>query len=154
MTQMTKPLMKSPIKPPAAAQWLGYAGLLPFAGLALCAYFGGGEMAALARQGLYLYGAIILSFLGGLHWGRLSTPGQDFSAGWLIWSVLPSLWGWALIWWQPGAPATGLGLAAALLICWAVDRYAIKAGLFVPWLAVLRRHLSLGASLSLLLGSF
>lgn len=141
------------MKPPIAAQCLGYAGLLPFVGLALAARFSTGEMAGLAQQGLYLYGAIILSFLGGLHWGRLSAPDQVFSARWLIWSVLPSLWGWALIWWQPASLVTGIGLAAGLLICWVVDSYAIKAGLFVAWLAVLRRNLSLVASLSLVLAS-
>ena len=158
MTQMTKPLMKSPIKPPAAAQWLGYAGLLPFAGLALCAYFGGGEMAALARQGLYLYGAIILSFLGGLHWGRIAagatisaTNAKDAHAtSWLIWSVLPSLWAWGVIWIVASQPLQAVLLAVGIFICWQVDRDALTAGLFANWMRKLRRDLSIIAILSLL----
>ena len=48
---------------------LGYAGLIPFVFLALCLWLVGPELhpyVALSMQG---YGAVIVSFLGGIHWG-------------------------------------------------------------------------------------
>ena len=47
---------------------LGYAGLIPF--IAACALLYSGA-ATLANQIFLSYSAIILSFLGGTHWGRL-----------------------------------------------------------------------------------
>ncbi|MEJ6526752.1 MAG: DUF3429 domain-containing protein, partial [OM182 bacterium] len=52
---------------------LGYAGLTPF--LAACGLLYAGEE-ALGRQLFLSYSAIILSFLGGTHWGRLLSSGK------------------------------------------------------------------------------
>ncbi len=84
---------------PTAAVVLGLAGLLPFF------LFGAGavgqepEKAFLAVQGLIGYGAVILGFLGGVHWGFALGEEDDAapSRTRLVLGVLPSLVGWAAI---------------------------------------------------------
>lgn len=128
---------------------LGYGGLLPFVGLATGSVILPPDLADMARAGLMLYGAIILSFLGGLHWGRLS--GHDVvNPYWLVWSVMPSLWGWSVLWLTQSASQQGLLLSFGLLICWLVDRRAIAKGLFAHWMGRLRRDLTIVAIISLI----
>ena len=73
------------------AHWLGIAGLTPFWGLPLLA---GLDLitADSARYGLIAYSAVILSFLGGIHWyaGVIaqSRPTQTYVA------MLPSIVAW------------------------------------------------------------
>ena len=81
------------------AQALGYAGLIPFLYLA----FGLVESAqSHSPAGAWLiifivaYGAVILSFVGALHWA-LCLQRDELSAGWLVWSTVPSLIGWAAL---------------------------------------------------------
>ena len=57
---------------------LGYAGLCPFV-LACGLQYAGDE--ALASQLFLSYSAIILSFLGGTHWGRLLSSGKALELG-------------------------------------------------------------------------
>jgi hypothetical protein len=57
---------------------LGYAGLCPFV-LACGLQYAGEE--ALASQLFLSYSAIILSFLGGTHWGRLLSSGKALELG-------------------------------------------------------------------------
>ena len=117
------------------ARWrslLGHGGLLPFAGLAVLAWAAPAEVARLAVAAQVGYGAVILAFVGALHWGRALAGGPDAGrAPALAWSVVPSLWGWAatLIAPRPGL----LLLAAGLALAWWVDRrlYAVDRGL--PW---------------------
>lgn len=63
---------------PPGTDALGYGGLLPFALLtaALWVLEPGHRLHSLALTGLLAYGAVILSFLGAVHWGFvLSRPG-------------------------------------------------------------------------------
>lgn len=75
---------------------LGYGGLLPFLGLALLVCFGGEYRDNLA-EALVGYGAVILSFVGALHWGFAMTlpalPATERQQR-LVWSVMPALIGW------------------------------------------------------------
>ena len=57
---------------------LGYAGLTPF--VAACGLLYAGEEAR-ASQLFLSYSAIILSFLGGTHWGRLLSSGKTLELG-------------------------------------------------------------------------
>lgn len=50
---------------------LGYAGLLPFFGFCMGAWWLTDWPAALSRQGFVIYSLGILSFLGGTLWGRV-----------------------------------------------------------------------------------
>jgi hypothetical protein len=83
-------------KLPAAVAWLGYGGLVPF--VAFCAgSLLGGAHADLSRAALFSYGAVILSFVGALHWGiALAAPGLATRqrAALFAWSVLPALLAW------------------------------------------------------------
>ena len=90
----------TPVKTVLTARVLGYGGALPF----LCgAIFANQQVAVLGVAPTYFllsYGAVILSFLGGLHWGRVITsPNVNGSSDstWLIWSVCPSLLGWVTL---------------------------------------------------------
>jgi hypothetical protein len=59
---------------PRHVAWLGYGGLLPFVGLAALAGFDPHHLLAWS-DALVGYGAVILSFIGALHWGvAMSAP--------------------------------------------------------------------------------
>jgi hypothetical protein len=67
---------------------------------------------------LVAYGAVIVSFLGGIHWGAPTDNAHD---GERAWGVVPPLLAWPLLL-LPSSRLALLGLAATLLLCWAVDR--------------------------------
>ena len=127
------------------AQVLGYAGLIPFVVLALdpltVQYF----PPPLARLWLLGYGATILSFLGGIVWGRsLEKPEAGIA---MIVSIVLSLAAWgALMLIGPEAFwLLAVGFAAALAWDMGAD--------LPPWFRRLRIHLSIGAILSMILGA-
>ena len=85
---MTRPL-------PALATILGLAGLLPFIGCGVAALGAQGDRATLA---LVAYGAVILAFLGGVHWGfAIVDPMGRAERERLGLGVLPSLVGWVSV---------------------------------------------------------
>ena len=53
---------------PPAVTWLGYGGLLPFVGTALTFFLDRHHGSVWLHMAL-AYGAVILSFVGALHWG-------------------------------------------------------------------------------------
>ena len=70
MTDLHAPSSAPAPQGPVMAKLLGYAGALPFGGCALAGVLDI-QLAGLQTASLLLgYGAIILSFLGGLQWGR------------------------------------------------------------------------------------
>ncbi len=77
---------------PALALLLGLAGLLPFAACGVLALRPGDGRGAMA---LAAYAAVILAFLGGVHWGfaLLESTGRGERAR-LGLGVVPSLVGW------------------------------------------------------------
>ena len=80
---------------PVLAVLLGLAGLLPFIGCGLLAVTPSGERGA---QALAAYGAVILAFLGGVHWGfALLEPSGRGERLRLSLGVLPSLVGWVAL---------------------------------------------------------
>ncbi|EWS57537.1 hypothetical protein Y694_04480 [Methylibium sp. T29-B] len=89
------------------------------------------------------YAALIVSFLGGVHWGlglrqRVPSPSR------FAWAVLPMLLAWIAVVMPPYA---GLALLGALLVvCYLVDRRIYPAHGLGAWL-VLRFRLSAVASL-------
>lgn len=78
---------------PAVVAWLGYCGLLPFVTLALPGAWDANHRERW-RKMLPCYGALILRFVGTLHWAYAmvhpATRGQAAS-GVYIWIVMPSL---------------------------------------------------------------
>jgi hypothetical protein len=131
---------------PSAAAWLGGLGIVPFAGLSLAAPFASDDLKAQLSFALMAYGAIILSFLGGIHWGLaigavphrpeysafarcLGAPLAPFSIGLLV-------------------------LAAAFVAMLLVDVRASRMHEAPAWYPKLRWPLSCGAVAALPLGTF
>ncbi len=84
---------------PPMAILLGAAGLIPFLVLGLGSVGPSPVRSLMAAEGLVGYGAVILAFLGGVHWGFTLTEGGDARAlrARLSLAVVPSLVGWAAI---------------------------------------------------------
>ncbi|MET1413304.1 DUF3429 domain-containing protein [Roseibium sp. HPY-6] len=138
---------------PLSAKWLGGTGALPFIAAALLTVFGPQSWSAWAAYALAVYGAVILSFLGGIQWGL--TMGRDglpnLSATRLCMSVVPSLIGWiALL--MPVFPGL-LVLAAAFALVLYLDLQASIRGEAPAWYPRLRIPLSIAVMGSLLVGS-
>ena len=60
-----------PLEPSPMAWRLGYAGLIPFVVGALLVWLVTGEAHPYVAAALSAYGAVFVSFLGGIHWGHL-----------------------------------------------------------------------------------
>lgn len=131
---------------PPAARWLGPAGLLPFAGLALASLAGW----AWAAPALAAYGATILAFLGAVHWGlALRAPAEEAWADWprLGLGVVPALLAWiALL--LPTGPGLAL-IAAGILLTFGIEAMAALRGLVPRGYLRLRAVLSIVAALCL-----
>lgn len=54
---------------PQAAKWLGFSGLIPFIALSLFGWLGPETWRESVNLYLLGYGMVILSFMGGVHWG-------------------------------------------------------------------------------------
>ncbi len=148
--------------PSQLARRLGYAGLVPFAllagwlwvmppglqghGLVQGSMYG----KAFAATALVGYGAVIASFLGGVHWGLAAqVPAQQ--ARWhYLWGVVPSLLGWVAVA-LPAAAALVL-LALLLAACYGVDRRSYPRVGWAAWLPM-RLQLTVVAVLSCALGA-
>jgi hypothetical protein len=129
--------------PSALALALGAAGLVPFAGLALMLWLLPADPAAWVALALVAYGALIASFLGGIHWGVAMAHGQAGAAH-LAWGVTPSLLAWPALLMPAYAALPWLGLL--LIVCYAVDRRLYAAAGLGHWLT-LRWRLSMVAAL-------
>ena len=129
---------------------LGYAGLIPFVGLAGLMWLVEGDVHACVAMALSAYAATIAAFLGGIHWGMglpLDAPARRFH---LVWGVVPSLVAWVALLMPAyaGLPVLALLLAA----CYGVDRRSWDQWGWTDWLP-LRARLSAVAVLSCLLGA-
>lgn len=127
--------MNRPV-PPAAA-WLGGAGAIPFVVGAAVAIASQDEFRFWTQSVLAAYGACILSFLGGIHWGLAIAPaahGPHWSR--LGFSVVPALIAW-LTFLFPMTPGLLL-LALAFAVLLAGDFAAVRMGWAPPWYPRLR----------------
>ena len=128
-----------------AALAFGYAGLIPFVGLAIAALTG----AVWAGPLLLGYGAAILSFLGGVVWGRalagMRRRGLAVSLGV---AVTPALLAWLALWL---GGVEGLWLCALALV--GLLAYDLREGALPDWFARLRVHLTVGAAGPLVLAA-
>lgn len=115
---------------PPAPLALTIGGLMPFFGSALAILALAGDPAGQAAASLTLlvYGAVILSFLGGVRWGVEMNEATFLPPRWRILSssVLGALAGWgAVLFYLLGTPAQSplvfIGVAGALLVHWIWD---------------------------------
>lgn len=109
-------IQREPLAMTRGALALGWAGVLPFLGLAVVAFQPAHQTQALSA--FLAYSAVILSFLGGIRWGRALAAGAG--AAQYARAVLPSLWAWAAWCLLPTASALA-ALAAGFVLAGAWD---------------------------------
>lgn len=119
-----------PATPGAWALALGYGGLIPFLALAIGPWLLPAQQ-PLLQYALQAYGAVILSFLGAIHWG-LSLREDHATPALLVWGVVPSLLAWLAL--LLPAVAGLYVLAASLWLCLAVDHRVYPRFHLSAWL--------------------
>ena len=139
-------------QPPRLAILLGYAGLIPFISGAIGIWITPPAWRTDVLTALLHYAAVILAFMGAIHWGlAMARERQDDAAHrQLGLSVLPALLGWLAI--SSGLPAL---LALTLLISgfiglYLADVHAVKLELAPRWYTALRKPLTAVVLISLL----
>ncbi|KQW42119.1 MULTISPECIES: DUF3429 domain-containing protein [unclassified Roseateles] len=134
------------------AHRLAYAGLIPFVvGCALIWLIGDRDLDqhAFVSLAMSAYAGLVISFLGGIHWGlsfARGLPGRQP----LVWGVFASLLGWLGV---LMAPYAGLALhGGVLIVCYAIDRRVYPQLGAGDWLT-LRFRLTAVAALSCFLAA-
>ena len=126
-----------------AARALGYAGLAPFVVLSLWLY-------AIApdhewRDGtivlLVVYGAVILSFLGGVRWGMALSDGVDQAPADFAAAIVPALVGWLAVAMPPPYCFAVLAVAFAAHGAW--DTLAVHQMKAPDWYGRMRMILTM-----------
>jgi len=129
---------------PAWAKPLGYGGLIPFAACALVilAVPDAGTR-HVAGRALLGYGAVILSFLGGVHWGLVLRGAAPQRAGGILAAgVVPSLVGWVALL-LPFEQAAAV-LVAGFGLFWLYEHRVLGTAVLPADYLALRRWLTLG----------
>ena len=126
--------------------FLGLAGLIPFGLAAIGTHSGIETFVLYGFVGGSTYGAIILSFLGAVHWGLAMQ--EDRNPYWYFWSITPALLGFAslLIF---DVEIRIITLIPLFGVAWLVDRKATNHSLIPNWYMRLRTILTSGAVISL-----
>jgi hypothetical protein len=136
-------------EPSPLALRLAYAGLLPFVVLAALVWIVRPDAHAYVTLALSGYAAVIVSFLGGVHWGfafRQVQPDPML----FVWGILPSLVAWVAVVMPPYA---GLVVHGVMLVaCYLRDRTVYPREGAAGWLT-LRFRLTAVASLACFLGA-
>lgn len=137
---------------PRTVAWLGYGGLLPFIAL-LPASMLDPHHGVVWSDALYGYGAIILSFVGALHWGMaMSLPDLSERQRSLCfaWSVVPALIAWPAFLFSPmlAAPL----LVVGFIVHYLQDRRLARQATLPGWYLPLRLRLTSVAVICLLAG--
>lgn len=133
---------------------LGFAGLIPFWGLALAHGTGVpfGASPGASTTALATYAATILSFLGGIRWGlAIRTNNQALASRDYAAAVVPQLLGWTAL--ALPDPWRLVTLAALLVLLGFVDHDLVVRGMAPTWFGRLRLVLSVGAGAALLLAA-
>jgi hypothetical protein len=135
--------------PNPVALRLGYAGLAPFVLGAALVWLTYGDAQYYSTLALAGYAAVVVSFLGGIHWGlgfRQVVPSPALFA----WGVVPPLVAWIAVVMPAYAGLVLQGIA--LIACYVVDRRVYPRQGAGAWL-VLRFRLTAVSSLSCFLGA-
>lgn len=128
---------------------LGYAGLIPFFLLMSGTCLADPLWIGAFIRGQLAYGMVILSFLGGVHWGaamlcaELSLTNTKRA---LIWGVIPTLIAWS------ATLLAGFGFALLMvgfIAAWQVDKHLYKHYGMPDWLITLRTRLTTAVVLML-----
>ncbi|WP_226499354.1 DUF3429 domain-containing protein [Pseudomonas sp. MWU16-30322] len=145
--------VSSSLSPPRYIFLLGYGGLLPFIGLALL-ILTSLEHRPFWAVALVNYGAVILSFVGALHWGfgmSVQNMSDELRRDRLIWSVIPALIAW-LSTLLPVAVGCLLLIVGFVLHFWQ-DRRLVRAVSLHAWYLPMRLRLTAVASVCLFISA-
>lgn len=137
---------------PPLARLLGLAGLLPFLAAGAVAAFSDAWPRQVAIAALAAHGAVILSFLGAVHWGfALAAPDPAAQAPRLVGGMLCAAWAVAALAMLP--PGLGcLALAVGLTLALGAEEVARARGWTPAAYHRLRRLVSLVGGACLLVG--
>ena len=138
---------------PRPAFWLGTSGLVPFVVLTSALYALPDGNNPVLVVWLSAYGAVVLSFVGGIHWGVAMVHQRMRESDrtvFMAWSVVPVLAGWASLL----LPAkTGLLLmASSFVVHYAADRQLAQRFALPAWYLRLRGGLTAVVVLCLIMG--
>lgn len=129
---------------PRSVLLLGWGGVLPFAGLAIAVPFGLPSPIPQAETMLIGYGAVILSFVGGVHWGLAMQSEAGSGNGGAAWqyvlSVIPALVGWTALALETFHAL--FELAAAFLALLIIDMAWVSGRKAPAWYGSLRLQLT------------
>jgi hypothetical protein len=127
---------------------LSYAGMAPFVLLAFLLWLVDADLHPFIALAMAGYGAVIVSFLGGIHWGigfRNAITSHNAPPVHFVWGVIAPLLAWVAIMMPPFA---GLPLLGAVLIaCYFMDRRTWPAAGLGVWMT-LRLQLTAVSALS------
>jgi hypothetical protein len=142
--------LSQPADIPRPALWLGLLGGLPFLAGAIGQWFAAprlGPVPILAAS--LLYGAVVLSFLGGIRWGTAIGPYSAARQAWeFTGSVSPVILGWIALLLPPAAGVSLLIIGFLAQALW--DVIAVEDGRLPAWFGQLRMILTSIAVISLL----
>jgi hypothetical protein len=141
----------SPTSPPQHVALLGYGGLLPFMAFGAAIIFFP-EDSGFAARALLAYGAVILSFVGALHWGfamNLQELSEQQRLQAYLWSVIPALLAWPALVIDSEAMGSALLVAGFLANFWR-DVCLTRVVVLPDWYLPLRLRLTAVACLCLL----
>jgi hypothetical protein len=130
---------------------LGYAGLIPFFLMMLGVWSADPTWIGDFVKGQLAYAMVILSFLGGVHWGAVllsSELPEDIVRKGLLWGVTPSLIAWC------ATLFSGFGFAvmmAGFIAALQVDKQLYAAYGLPEWMLQLRKRLTTVVVITLLL---
>lgn len=129
---------------------LGYSGLIPFITIAIAVWFVPYSYVAQMHQWLLVYAAVILSFMGAVHWGLAIsvTAEEPVDTRQLVASVIPALIAWFASFLAPIWNYSILIIAFACLCLF--DRYMVKQGKAPQWYYKLRIPLTVLVIVSLI----
>ena len=133
---------------------LGAGGLIPFVALAIMLWVLPSGYADTTVKWLLGYSAVILSFVGALHWGvALVHPEMGSSERGLLmgWSVVPALVAWVALVLPPLAGAVVMLLMFVVQL--AADHLLVRHFPITPWFLHLRQRLTLVVVLCLTLAA-
>ena len=136
----------------STAAALGYGGLIPFVSLAAALLVDHARTVPWSHA-LFSYAALILSFVGALHWAfAMALPGMDGShrSRLLNWSVIPALIAWVALLLSPAAAS--VLLISGFVLHFLQDRRLGSSSALPPWYLPMRLRLTLVASVCIGIG--
>jgi Protein of unknown function (DUF3429) len=135
--------------PSRVATGLGYLAIVPFLVGAALPWLADPQWRPPLAQALSSYAAVVISFIGAIHWG-LAFPQSRPAPRLFVWGVVPSLVAWAAV---SMPPHDGLVVHALMLVaCYLVDRATYPVQNVGAWLP-LRLRLTIVATACCIVGA-